>query len=99
MTDEEKTLLGILEARIRHLMFTNKKLEEKNSSLEQLLKEKEEQLSKLEADYNDLQRAYSDRKAAIVASLNSADIGETRQKLSRLVREVDRCIALLKNNN
>lgn len=99
MTEEEKKLLGNFEARIRHMMYVNNELKERCAETERLLQEKTERLDKVEADYSNLQRAYSNRKAAIAASLNGGDIGETKQKLSALVREVDKCIALLKSNN
>ncbi len=99
MTEEEKKLLGNFEARIRHMMYVNNELKRKCAETERLLQEKAERLDKVEADYSNLQRAYSSRKAAIAVSLNGGDINETKQKLSALVREVDKCIALLKGNN
>lgn len=69
-------------------MFLHDELKQENSRLKQLLDEKEESLNELEAKYAKL-------KAARMISIRDKDINDTRQRLSRLVREVDRCIALL----
>ena len=39
---------------------------------------------------------YTNLKMARTISIHDNDIKDTKQRLSKLVREVDRCIALLK---
>ena len=79
MTDEEKKLLSTFEARLRHL----------------ILEAKEEEYGKVQAEYRELELNYTNLKTATTISLNGSDVKETKLRLSKLVREVDKCIALL----
>lgn len=95
MTDGEKKLLSTFEARLRHLIYLHDELKRENAELKQLLEAKEEACKKIQADYNELEQNYMDLKTATTISLNGSDVKETKLRLSKLVREVDKCIALL----
>ena len=45
-----------------------------------------------------LHERYSNLKQALTISLDGADVKETRQELSKLVREIDKCITMLVND-
>ena len=103
MTDEEKKLLSTFEARLRHLIYLHDELKRENTELKQLLQAKEEECGKVRADYkekvqaqyDELEVSYTNLKTATAISLNGSDVKETKLRLSKLVREVDKCIALL----
>ena len=95
MTDEEKKLLSTCEARLRHLIYLHDELKRENAELKQLLQAKEEECGKVRADYKELENNYTNLKTATTISLNGSDVKETKLRLSKLVREVDKCIALL----
>ncbi len=42
-----------------------------------------------------IKAVYTNLKTATAISLNGSDVKETKLRLSKLVREVDKCIALL----
>ena len=50
---------------------------------------------KIQAQYDELEVSYTNLKTATAISLNGSDVKETKLRLSKLVREVDKCIALL----
>lgn len=50
---------------------------------------------KVQAQYDELEVNYTNLKTATTISLNGSDVKETKLRLSKLVREVDKCIALL----
>ena len=97
MTDEDKNLLSILEARIRQLMFLHDELKKRNASLMQTLAAKDLELQRLQQDYRTLEASYTNLKQARIISnaCPQEDIEGTKQRLSKLVREIDRCLALL----
>ena len=95
MTDEEKELLRTFEARLRHLVYLHDELRRENADLRQLLNESQAAREQAEADHRDLEKRYTDLKTATTISLNGSDVKETKLRLSKLVREVDKCIALL----
>lgn len=95
MTDEEKKLLSTFEARLRHLIYLHDELKRENAELRQQLENKEAESQKILGDYRELEQRYTDLKNATTISLNGSDVKETKLRLSKLVREVDKCIALL----
>ncbi|KAA6350509.1 hypothetical protein EZS27_002116 [termite gut metagenome] len=95
MTEDEKKRLSIFEARLRHLLFLYDELERENAKLNQLLKEEKEKHEKILGDYKELEAKYTNTKIAATINQTVKDVKETKLRLSKLVREVDKCIALL----
>ena len=95
MTEEEKKLLSTFEARLRHLIYLHDELKRENNGLRELLKEQKEENAKILEEYKGLKADYTNLKTATAISLNGSDVKETKLRLSKLVREVDKCIALL----
>ena len=95
MTDEGKQLLSTFETRLRHLLYLHEEQRRNNAELRRQLEETEEARMQLQADYEELARRYNDLKTATAISLDGNDVRETKARLSKLVREVDKCIALL----
>ena len=63
--------------------------------LKRLLSQKEEEASRLERELNEQKAMFTDLKMARTISLYDKDIKDTKQRLTGLVREIDKCIALL----
>ena len=95
MTDEEKELLSTFEARLRHLIYLHDELKRENAELEQALAHEKQEHQRTQDSYKELEQRYSDLKTATTISLIGSDVKETKLRLSKLVREVDKCIALL----
>ncbi len=95
MTDEEKKRLSTFEARLHHLIFLHDELKRENAELKQLLQAEQEECKRAHADYRALEADYTNLKTAMTISLNGSDVNDTKLRLSKLVREVDKCIALL----
>jgi cell shape-determining protein MreC len=95
MTEEDKKLLTTFEARLRHFMFLYDELKHENAQLKQLLSEKEERLGEAARQLQACEVRYTDLKMARTIALTDQDITDTKQRLAKLVREVDKCIALL----
>ena len=95
MTEEEKKLLSTFEARLRHLIYLHDELKRENAGLRKLLENEKLKNEKVQAQYDELEVNYTNLKTATAISLNGSDVKETKLRLSKLVREVDKCIALL----
>lgn len=95
MSEEDKKLLGTFEARLRHFMYLHEELKHENARLKQLLAEKDEEVKRLDNSRKELEVMYTNLKMARTISIHDKDINDTKLRLSRLVREVDKCIALL----
>ena len=95
MTEEEKKLLNTFETQLRHLMYLHDELKRENAELRKLLENEKLKNEKVQAQYDELEVNYTNLKTATTISLNGSDVKETKLRLSKLVREVDKCIALL----
>ena len=95
MTEEEKKLLSTFETQLRHLMYLHDELKRENAGLRKLLENEKLKNEKVQAQYDELEVIYTNLKTATAISLNGSDVKETKLRLSKLVREVDKCIALL----
>ena len=95
MTEEEKKLLNSFETQLRHLIYLHDELKRENAELKKLLDNEKLKNEKVQAEYRKLELNYTNLKTATTISLNGSDVKETKLRLSKLVREVDKCIALL----
>ena len=95
MTEEEKKLLNSFETLLRHLIYLHDELKRENAELKKLLENEKLKNEKVQAQYDELEVSYTNLKTATAISLNGSDVKETKLRLSKLVREVDKCIALL----
>lgn len=84
-----------IEARLRHLTYLQKELKRENEGLKETLNAKERELERMREEYGALQSNYANLKQARIIAARDSEVADTRQRLSKLVREVDKCIALL----
>ncbi len=97
MTEEDKKLLSTFEARLRHLLYEYQQLKQRNEDLKTLIRKKDEIIEEMQSNYNNLNTKYANLKLAKIISINNSEAKDTKQRLSKLVREIDKCIALLNN--
>ena len=95
MSEEDAKLFAHFETKLRYLLHLHTKLTEENAQLKQRLTELEGSLMEQQVEYQQLNKEYTDLKSGLVMSLDGGDIQATRKRLAKLVREVDRCIALI----
>ncbi len=95
MTEEQQKILTGFETRVRQLMLFCDSLKREKTELENALEIKEEALRKSEELIRDLNSKYDNLKVATMISFGKTDIKGAKQKLSGLVREIDKCIALI----
>ena len=95
MTDDQKKLLSVFEVRVRDLMSLCDQKNNRIHELEAMLEQKNEQLRQTEQMITDLNAKYDNMLTAKTVSVSNGDIKNARLRLSKLVREVDKCIALL----
>ncbi len=95
MTENDKKLLNTFEEKLRHFISLYQEVKEENTSLRRLLSEKEAEITRIENNRKELEVQYTNLKMARILSIDDNDIKDTKQRLTRLVREVNKCIALL----
>ena len=89
-------MVKLLETRVRQLILRNKELRQQNAQLWQQVTEDDAQIQALKEQNKQLQAQYADLKIARMLQLSDNDTRNARQRMTRLVREIDKCIAILK---
>lgn len=95
MTENNRTIIANFEEKLYKLVFEYKFYKEANEKMVVELQEKEEKLKELQKSCSEIENKYNDLKQAKILSLSDNNIEETKERISRLVREIDRCIESL----
>jgi FtsZ-binding cell division protein ZapB len=95
MTTEQSKLLAVFEARVRQLIFLCDELKKENNDLSEQQKKLNESYKALEEENRNLKNKYDNLKMAKIISVKQDDFKAAKNRLSKLVREVDKCMALL----
>ena len=95
MTAEEDALLRTLEARVTQMALEYKALKDRYAALSRIMEEINATIAALHSQVDRLQTDYANLKTAKMIDISSEDMKNAKSRLSKLVREVDKCIALL----
>lgn len=96
MKSEDTQLVNLLETRVRQLILRNKELQQQNAQLWQQVTDDDAQIQALRMENRTLQAQYADLKTARMMQLSDNDTRNAKQRMAKLVREIDKCIAILK---
>ena len=96
MTAEEEKTIRLLETQTRQLIFKFQQLKEENEELFDELVKKEGELQEVKKQNKQLDADYKNLKMAKLLEVGDNDLKLAKQRIGRLVRDVDKCIALLK---
>ena len=95
MTEDHKRLLAVFDVRVRDLMELCDRQKQKINELEDFLVQKEGELQQAMKTIEELNAKCDNMLTARIVSTNEEEMKNVRMRLSKLVREVDKCIALL----
>ena len=95
MTEDQNRLLAVFEVRVRDLMALCDSQRQKIVELTEALNQAEEALQQTREEATAWKSKFDNLLTAKVVSANEEEMKNARMRLSKLVREVDRCIALL----
>ena len=93
--DEEKTI-KTLETRVRLLILKFQQLQEDHEELQADLESKDNELQAVRQKNKQLEADYANLKMAKMLEMGDTDLAAAKQRINHLVRDVDKCIALLK---
>lgn len=93
--DEEKTV-RLLETKIRLLIIRFQQLRNENEELLTDLVAKDSELQEVKKQNKLLEANYANLKMAKMLEVGDQDINAAKQRVAKLVRDVDKCIALIK---
>lgn len=95
MTAEDRQAMKQFEAKVRQVIAQFRVLKQENADLYTELESKEEDIKRLKAELTQSQNDYNNLKLAKMIEISDSDIKESKMKITRLVREVNKCISIL----
>ena len=83
------------ESKLSRLLQAHAQLKEENRQLRNVIDKQSVEFDELRKQYASLTQSYTELKLAKVIGMGDSDIESAQKRLSKLVREVDKCIELL----
>ncbi|MBR3857204.1 MAG: hypothetical protein IKM68_04390 [Bacteroidaceae bacterium] len=96
MNQALKDLIKQLETRVRQLILQQAKLQEEQEGLRKQLNEKDDEIRQLKIQNEELMQQYSRLKMAKYIDMADNDVKDMRGRIRTMVRDIDRCISMLK---
>jgi flagellin-like hook-associated protein FlgL len=95
MTEEQSKLIYVFEDRVHRLMEICDGLRAENSGLKLQIEALQQAQTILEEANKTIKSKYDNLKTARILSVKQEDMKSAKTRLSKLVKEVDKCIGLL----
>ena len=83
------------EARVRHVLAQYSVLKQENEDLYTEIEKKDEEIQRLKDQLSQSQNEYNNLKLAKMIEITDSDIKESKMKIAKLVREINKCISIL----
>ncbi len=95
MNADQIEILGTLRSRIKEIMTALENEKKRNSKLEREFSALKVKYGQQERKINELEHKYNNLKLAKVLTEGDEGVHDARIKVNSIVREIDKCIALL----
>ncbi|MBP6635052.1 MAG: hypothetical protein KA177_04360 [Paludibacter sp.] len=95
MTNRYEELIDAFELKLRKLMSEYQSLQEQNAELKAELERKHTDLMHAHQDVLELRKSYDHLRIARNLGISQEDRNESKQRINKMVREIDKCLALL----
>lgn len=97
--DANEFTLSHLSTRLRQLILQYKELEKKNAELQAMVNERDERIKELDESLQSVCKSYESLKMAKMVEITDGDMESAQKRLSKLIRDVNKCITLLSENS
>ena len=94
MTPNEK-IIATFETRVRQMLLRFQELKKENEELYAMLEKSEQDIKQLQARLDQSVNDYNSLKMAKMVEITDGDLQGAKDRLSKLIRDVNKCIALL----
>ena len=98
MTANEKTL-ATFETRLRQLLLRFQELKKENGELYAMLESNEKTVKELREKVSQQQSDYDSLKMAKMIEITDGNLDGAKERLSKLIRDVNKCISILSDEN
>ena len=96
MNPSEKALTDF-ETRVRQMILQFQELKKENGRLQDLLSEQAHEIDELKAKVTQAENDYNSLKMARMLEITDGNLDEAKERLAKMIRQVNKCIAILSN--
>lgn len=94
MNADEKTI-ALFTTRVRQLILEYNKIKNENDRLRAMIDERDSALEKMEGQLAQVRNDYKSLKMARMVEITNGDLESAQKKISKLIRDVNKCITLV----
>jgi predicted nucleic acid-binding Zn-ribbon protein len=94
MTQNEKTLTTF-ETRVRQMILRFQELKKENEELYQMVSKNEQDIKALQGQLTQAANDYNALKMARMIEITDGDLQGAKDRVSKLIRDVNKCISML----
>ena len=94
MTQSEKDI-STFQTRVRQMILRFKELKQENEELYAMVEENELHIKQLKSKISQQDRDYQSLKMARMIEITDGDLQGAKDRVARMIREVNKCIAVL----
>ena len=94
MNPNEQTLVTF-ETRVRQMILRFQELKKENNDLRTSIAQNEETIKQLKDQVAQADQNYNALKMARMIEVSDGDLEKAKQRLSKLIRDVDKCIGIM----
>ncbi|MBR7030784.1 MAG: hypothetical protein IKI06_06045 [Prevotella sp.] len=94
MTSNEQTI-ATFQTRVRDLLQRFKELKQENADLYAMVEKNEQEMKQLQAKLAQADNDYNTLKMAKMMEITDGDLESAKARLAKLIRDVNKCIAIL----
>ena len=93
--DQKEKAITTFETRVRQMLLRFQELKKENEEFYALIEKNEQDLNDLKVKLEQQERDYQSLKMARMLEITDGDLEGAKVRLSRLIRDVNKCIAVL----
>ena len=94
MNADEKTI-ALFTTRVRQLILEYNKIKNENDRLRSMIDARDSALEKMEGQFAQVRNDYESLKMARMVEITNGDLESAQKKISKLIRDVNKCITLV----
>ncbi|MDO4958088.1 MAG: hypothetical protein Q4E26_01880 [Prevotellaceae bacterium] len=87
--------LNVFTTRVRQLILKYQETKKENSELYNMVDERDKKIAELERAVSEKEREYQALKTAKMIEITDGDIESAKNRVAKLIRDVNQCITLL----
>lgn len=93
--DANEKIIDTFATRVRQMILQYHDVVKENGELYAMVDERDAEIRRLQAEVSQLQNDYKSLKTARMLEVSDTDLDTAKRKVNKLIRDVDKCITLL----